>query len=142
MRVNCAKHKRHVAPNSFMNLAETVHRTVSILRIALFESLSLQQKQISGSPKSVSFLGKRRKEQSVYYEFQRNSFKHGIAFDASQVRAEFSSINKKQIIKQGSYKKQRYYKTVPRTVFPKFFALVVRRIWSILSQVRALHLIT
>ena len=37
---------------------ETVHRTVSILRIALFESLSLQQKQISGSPKSVSFLGR------------------------------------------------------------------------------------
>ena len=58
MRVNCAKHKRHVAPNSFMNLAETVRCTVSILRIALFESLSLQQKQISGSPKSVSFLGR------------------------------------------------------------------------------------
>ena len=47
MRVNCAKHKRHVAPNSFMNLAETVRCTVSILRIALFESLSLQQKQKS-----------------------------------------------------------------------------------------------
>ena len=44
MRVNCAKHKRHMAPNSFMNLAETVWCTVSILRIALFESLSLQQK--------------------------------------------------------------------------------------------------
>ncbi len=58
MRVNCAKHKRHVAPNSFMNLAETVRCTVSILRIALFESLSLLQKQISGSPKSVSFLGR------------------------------------------------------------------------------------
>ena len=48
----------------------------------------------------------------------------------SQVRAEFSPINKKETIKQGSYKKQRYYKTVPRTVFPKFFALVVRRIWN------------
>ena len=35
------------------------------------------------SPKSVSFLGKRRKERSVYYEFQRNSFKHGISFDVS-----------------------------------------------------------
>ena len=27
--VNCAKHKRHEAPNSFMNLAETVRCTVS-----------------------------------------------------------------------------------------------------------------
>ena len=27
--VNCAKHKRHVAPNSFMNLGETVQCTVS-----------------------------------------------------------------------------------------------------------------
>ena len=27
--VNCAKHKRHEAPNSFMNLAETVQCTVS-----------------------------------------------------------------------------------------------------------------
>ncbi len=69
MRVNCAKHKRHVAPNSFMNLAETVRCTVSILRIALFESLSLQQKQISGSPKSVSFLGEeeQRNERGVTF---------------------------------------------------------------------------
>ena len=29
MRVNCAKHKRHVAPNSFVNLGETVQCTVS-----------------------------------------------------------------------------------------------------------------
>ena len=35
----------------------------------------------SGSPKSVSFLGKRRKEWSVYYKFRRNLFKHGISFD-------------------------------------------------------------
>ena len=28
-RVNCAKHKRHVAPNSRVNLGETVQCTVS-----------------------------------------------------------------------------------------------------------------
>ena len=39
------------------------------------------QKIPSWSPKSVNFLGKRRKERSVYYEFQRNSFKHGVSFD-------------------------------------------------------------
>ena len=47
--------------------------------------LPLQGRRIclfnSGSPKSVSFLGKRRKERSVYYEFCKNSFKHGISFD-------------------------------------------------------------
>ena len=36
---------------------ETVHRTVSILRIALFESRSLQQNKYRGSPKSAAFWG-------------------------------------------------------------------------------------
>ena len=60
---------------------------------------------VSGSPKSVSFLGKRRKEWSVYYEFQRNSFKHGISLDAADNR---------------TFKKTTCYETVHCTVSPKF----------------------
>ena len=36
---------------------------------------------IRGPRQIEDLVGERRKERSVYYEFQGNSFKHGISFD-------------------------------------------------------------
>ena len=43
----------------------------------------LKRNSIRGPRQIENLVGKRRKERSVYYEFQRNSFKHGISFDVS-----------------------------------------------------------
>ncbi len=72
---------------------ETIPRIVSTKFVVHF----VHQIWISGSPKSESFLGKRRKEWSVYYEFRRNLFKHGISLDVSQVQAIFPEQRKKTI---------------------------------------------
>ena len=43
----------------------------------------IKRNSIRGPRQIENLVGKRRKERSVYYEFQRNSFKHGISFDVS-----------------------------------------------------------
>ena len=42
---------------------------------------------------------------------------------------------------QDSFKKQEFYETVHRTVFPKFVALCSRQIWIIPPQVRAFSIL-
>ncbi len=42
---------------------------------------AIKRNSIRGPRQIENLVGKRRKERSVYYEFQRNSFKHGISFD-------------------------------------------------------------
>ena len=44
---------------------------------------AIKRNSIRGPRQIENLVGKRRKERSVYYEFQRNSFKHGISFDVS-----------------------------------------------------------
>ena len=44
----------------------------------------IKRNSIRGPRQIENLVGKRRKERSVYYEFQRNSIKHGISFDVSQ----------------------------------------------------------
>ena len=44
---------------------------------------AIKRNSIRGPREIENLVGKRRKERSVYYEFQRNSFKHGISLDVS-----------------------------------------------------------
>ena len=44
---------------------------------------AIKRNSIRGPRQIENLVGKRRNERSVYYEFQRNSFKHGISFDVS-----------------------------------------------------------
>ena len=63
---------------------EPVHRTVSqtVDKVAK-PCRAIKRNSIRGPRQIENLVGKRRKERSVYYEFQRNSFKHGISFDVS-----------------------------------------------------------
>ena len=42
---------------------------------------AIKRNSIRGPRQIENLVGKRKKKRSVYYEFQRNSFKHGISFD-------------------------------------------------------------
>jgi hypothetical protein len=42
---------------------------------------AIKRNFIRGPRQIENLVEKRRKKRSVYYEFQRNSFKHGISFD-------------------------------------------------------------
>jgi len=42
---------------------------------------AIKRNSIRGPRQIENLVGKRRKKRSVYYEFQRNSFKHRISFD-------------------------------------------------------------